>query len=68
MVSLIFLWFSFNFFKLTHIANAFLSLSFFFLEHQTAKPRVLHALFLFQEPRGIIPCKFIGYLNLVAYR
>ncbi|XP_011955263.2 protein TASOR isoform X1 [Ovis aries] len=24
-------------------------------EHQTAKPRVLHALFLFQEPRGIIP-------------
>ncbi|XP_068838886.1 protein TASOR isoform X5 [Capricornis sumatraensis] len=24
-------------------------------EHQTAKPRVLHALFLFQEPRGIVP-------------
>lgn len=41
---------------------------FFFLEHQTAKPRVLHALFLFQEPRGIVPCKFIGYLNLVTYR
>uniref|UniRef100_A0A8C6DNV7 Transcription activation suppressor n=1 Tax=Moschus moschiferus TaxID=68415 RepID=A0A8C6DNV7_MOSMO len=24
-------------------------------EHQTAKSRVLHALFLFQEPRGIVP-------------
>lgn len=67
MVSLIFYGFPLTFSKLTHIANAFLSF-FFFLEHQTAKPRVLHALFLFQEPRGIVPCKFIGYLNLVTYR
>lgn len=38
--------------------------SVFFLEHQTAKSRVLHALFLFQEPRGIVSCKFFEYLNL----
>lgn len=36
-----------------------------FLEHQTAKSRVLHALFLFPEPRGIVPCKLFDlYIQL----
>ena len=41
---------------------------FFFLEHQTAKSRVLHALFLFQEPRGIVTCKLFEYLSQVTHR
>jgi hypothetical protein len=31
------------------------------IEHQTIKSRILHALFLFQEPRGIVTCKLLWY-------
>lgn len=45
-----------------------MNFTFVFLEHHTAKSRVLHALFLFQEPRGIVTCKFFEYLNPFTYR